>query len=150
MTPKWPGTLQGQRYIIHVLLVFPSPKFWSVSPYDRRFPRYHTFYKSTSTPILNALKRAPPKKKKKKNKNIVKIHVKIKNLNFHNSLHSFGETLLRSMPKFWAAYLLYTFRQYVVWFFSPICSHVNEKEKMAQIQNLNFTNHCTNLGRYPP
>ncbi len=37
MTPKWPWALQYQRYAIYILLVPTSPKFHSVSLYDRSF-----------------------------------------------------------------------------------------------------------------
>ena len=64
MTPKWPCTLQGQRYTTYVLLVSLGPKFWSISLYDERFPWYGTFYDSPLTPMLNAQKRTAKKKKK--------------------------------------------------------------------------------------
>ncbi len=44
MTSKWPWTLQGQRYTTYVLLVSPSPKFWSVSLYDQPFSRHRSFW----------------------------------------------------------------------------------------------------------
>ncbi len=50
---------------------------WSFSLYDRRLPRYRTFYNSSLTTMLNV------KKEEKKMQ-------KIQNLKFHNSLYNFG------------------------------------------------------------
>ncbi len=43
MTPKWPWTLQGQRYPINVLEVSMGPKFNAVSLYNQPFSRFRPF-----------------------------------------------------------------------------------------------------------
>ncbi len=54
MIPKWPWTLQGQRYPINVLLVSMCPKFHSVSLYDEPFSSYGPFWdKCTEWPQNN-------------------------------------------------------------------------------------------------
>ncbi len=54
MTPKWPWTLQGHRYPINVLLVSTSPKFHSVSLYDKQFSGYRPFWeKCTKWPQID-------------------------------------------------------------------------------------------------
>ncbi len=52
------------------------PKFWSVLLYDQQFPRYHPFYNSPLTNMLNI-------KKKRTNKIA-------KNSKFHYSFNNFG------------------------------------------------------------
>ena len=85
----------------------------------------HFFYNSPLTPMLNAHKKCQ----------------KSKIRNFTILYTTLVETFLRGMTEFWAAHLLCTFRQDVVWsFFYPIWSHVNENEKKikTKIQHLKF------------
>ena len=42
--PKWPWTLQGQKYPTCVLLVSPSHKFYSVLLYEQLFLSYRPFW----------------------------------------------------------------------------------------------------------
>ncbi len=52
MTPKWPWTLQGQRYPMHVLFVSLSPKFQSIWLCDQLFFELQAIlrYKCTEWP----------------------------------------------------------------------------------------------------
>ena len=51
MTPKWPQTLKSQMYLLYVLPVSTSPKFYSISLYDEPFSSYRPFWeKSTEWP----------------------------------------------------------------------------------------------------
>ncbi len=49
-TAKWPWTLKGQMYTTYVLLVFPVPKFQSVSLYGQPFLSYRPFKMHRMTP----------------------------------------------------------------------------------------------------
>ena len=89
MIPNWTWRLNSQKYPILTKHSPLGPKFWSVSLYDQRFPRYRTFYSSPLTTMLNV-----PKKNKKK-------MPQIPNLKFHNSLSIFG----RGPPQEYAWFL---------------------------------------------
>ncbi len=54
---------------------------------------------------------------------------KIQNLKFHNSLNNFGRDPPQEYAWFVGVNLMYAFRGMSFEFFSPIWSHVNEKEK---------------------
>ncbi len=113
-----------QKYTTYVLLVSQSPKCWSVLLYDQRFPWCSTFYNSPLTPKLNAAKRT---------KKMPKIQIWKFTILFTNLV----ETLLRSMPEFWRANLLCTFKQDVVWsFFSPKGSMLMKTK--TKFKNLKF------------
>ncbi len=144
MIPKWHWTPQGQRYTTYVLLVSLSPKFRPVSPYDQRFLWYRTFFILSLNPVL------PPPPRKEKNK---KTCQKSKIWNFTLLYTTLVDSLLRSMPEFWGANLLCTFRQDVAWswYFFFIWSHVNDVRKNNHGRNPKFQilPIFIQLGRYP-
>ena len=109
--------VKGTLYIYTKYLPL-VPKTWSVSLYNQQFRRYHTFYNSPLTPMLNA-----PQNRTKK-------MPKIRNWNLTILYTTLVGTLPRSMPELWGTYLLCTFTQDLVLFLSPILSHVNANKKI--------------------
>ncbi len=57
MTPNASWAPNTQRYPVYNKYFPLRPKFWSILLYDQRFPRYHTFYNSPLTTMLNNQKR---------------------------------------------------------------------------------------------
>ena len=133
ITPGWTWTFNSQKYLVYTKHLPLRPKFWSVSLYHQRFPRYRTFYNFLLTT-------------KKKNETICQI------FNFSNftlpltnfgrppplAVHmNFGEqiwcVLSKEMP-------FETFTSY-----GPMLTKTNKK-----CQNLKFHNSLKNFGRDPP
>ena len=116
-------------------------KFWSVSLYDQRIPRYRTSYNSPLTTMLTP----PPQKKKNKKCQ------KIQNFNFHYSFTTLIQTLPRSIHIFWEQIWcalseeisFETFTPY-----GPICCR--KGKYLATIQNFKFHNSLNNFSRDPP
>ena len=81
-------TLTSQKYPIYTKYLPLMSKVLSVSLYDRWLQRYHTFYNSPLTTMLNI---------KKEQQNLPKIQ----NLKLHNSLYKFGRPFLGVCMNFW-------------------------------------------------
>ena len=144
---EWPQTeldnlsVKSTLYICTKYLPLWS-KFWSVSLYDQRFPRYRTFYHHIFpfTLMLNVHKNNNNKKKWQKSK-IWKFTV---------LWTTVVETILEVCMIFWE-WMWCVLSERMSFDFFPEWSYVNEKEKkMAIIQNLEFRQSLYNFGRDPP
>ena len=88
VTPNETCTFNSQKYPIYTKYFPLRSKFWPVSLFDQRFPRYRTFYNSPLTTMLNS---------PKKNKTICQ---KSRVWNFTILYTTLVETVPRSMPEF--------------------------------------------------
>ena len=112
------------------------PKFWSVSLYDQWFPRYHTFYNSALTTMLND-------QKKKTEQKCQKFKISYFSILWTTLI----ETLPRRIHEFLGTNLVCSFRGDVVWnFYSHVGPMLAKTKNICQKSKIsNFTILATNL-----